>query len=121
MMENTQTKNVRRTIFAFFKETVPEIFAVNPELREELKDVVQFRVEGENGGEWFIDTEHGQAVPGTNPQAICTIVAKADKFATLLEGPLREWIAAYLTGELQLKGNLVRALRIRRLFERYSA
>jgi putative sterol carrier protein len=119
MKEVKGQTNVGETIARFFDETVPEILESKPQLREELKNKVQFQLTGEAGGEWYIDTEAGRAIKGGNDQATSTIVAQADQFALLLIGPVRGWISAYLKGEVQIKGNIVHALRIRKLFDQF--
>lgn len=116
-----KTIDVRQVVLNFFEQEVPAILKSQPELRQELKDIIQFSVNGENGGEWFIDTATGSAVRGKHENATCTIVAAAEKFAHLLDGPTSGWIGAYLNGDVKLQGNLVRALRIRKLFEKYAS
>jgi hypothetical protein len=120
MKERTEQTNVKQIITHFFDNTVPEILESKPQLRKELKDAVQFQLLGENGGEWYIDIEVRRAVKGRNEKVTSTIVVEADQFALLLASPLRSWIDAYLKGKLQIKGNIVNALRIRKLFDQYT-
>ena len=73
----------------------------------------QFDLSGDDGGQWVIElTEACQEVrPGTEDDAACTIAMKADDFVGLIKGTLNPQMA-FMTGKLQVKGDMGLALKL---------
>jgi SCP-2 sterol transfer family len=103
---------------AVFEERVPELLAARPDLAERVDALLEVEVTGEGGGLWAIDLRRGtpSAVrPGGDPAAACRIRLGHADFADLLAGR-RRWTDAFVGGRIAIEGDLVTALKLRRLF-----
>ena len=101
-----------------FEQAVPALLAARPELADRVDAVLQVEIAGEGGGVWAIDLTRGappSVRPGTDPAARCRIRIGSEDFAELLDGRQR-WTDAFVRGKIAIEGDLVLALKLRKLF-----
>jgi len=86
---------------------------VTPAQLRGLNAVVQIRSAGDGGGDWVITASNGQldVQKGTTESPNLALSAKADVWASMLNRKLDPaW--AYMSGQLQVKGDLDLAMRL---------
>jgi 3-hydroxyacyl-CoA dehydrogenase/3a,7a,12a-trihydroxy-5b-cholest-24-enoyl-CoA hydratase len=104
-----------RAIFAEINERI----AAHPEWLEQVGAVFQFEIEGSEGGSYIVDLRHspGAARPGHDLEADCHMTMAYEDFRAMLKGELKPEMA-FLTGKLQVSGNLLLATKLGPLFAR---
>ena len=112
-----------RDVRTLFEEDLPRRLADFPELPERVDAVLQVEIAGEGGGTWANDLKRDggqQRVQlGADPTAACRIRIAAGDFADLLAGRQR-WTDAFVQGRIALDGDLLLALKLRKLFAELS-
>jgi hypothetical protein len=107
-----------------FEEDLPRRLADHPDLPARVDAVLQVEIAGEGGGTWAIDLRRDagpqRVRPGPDPAAACRIRISAGDFADLLAGRQR-WTDAFVQGRIALDGDLLLALKLRKLFAELSA
>ena len=106
-----------------FERQVAEQLAGHPDLADHVDAVLQIDIAGPTGGVWTIDLTRGATAPrlraGAHERPKVRIrIAEAD-FADLMAGRQR-WTDAFVQGRIDVKGDLVTAVKLRKLFARYS-
>lgn len=101
----------------FFEQMKAKV-AGNPDLVTKLNTVYQFKLNGPNGGEWYVDLTKpgGEIAKGTNPNARCTITMNDADFISLVEGKLNSQMA-FMTGKLKIQGDMGLALKLQNLLK----
>ena len=105
-----------------FEEDVPAALAAHPELSDQVDAVLQVEVTGDGGGAWAIDLRRDhvpRVLPGAYPDPACRIAIARDDFAALMDGRQR-WTDAFVQGRIRFDGDLVTALKLRKLFAAYG-
>lgn len=103
---------------AMFFEQMKEKLAKNPELVSKLNTIYQFKINGPNGGDWYVDLTKpgGEIVQGTNPEAKCTITMNDADFIAVVQGTLNTQMA-FMTGKLKIQGDMALALKLQNLLK----
>lgn len=96
-----------------FEVDLPKHFSLKKNISDEIDNVFQFLITGENGGDWFIDFTKNpvEIYQGTAPSPICTIKMEDKDFVALIQGKLNAQLA-FFTGKLQIRGDFGLALRL---------
>ena len=107
-----------------FEEMVPARLAAHPELADQLDAVLQVDIAGPEGGSWSIDLRRDHAParvdPGPHSEARVRIEITAADFRNLLAGR-RRWTDAFVQGGIRFDGDLVTALKLRKLLATSTA
>ncbi|XP_072761958.1 hydroxysteroid dehydrogenase-like protein 2 [Anoplolepis gracilipes] len=101
---------------------VERIFiAINANLSNELVNKVgaiyQFNVKGKEAGVWFLDLKNGKGATGKgepSQPADATLTMDSDNFFAMFSGKLKP-AAAFMTGKLNISGNLQKAMKLEKL------
>ena len=100
-----------------------EVFARMPEAFQAdraagVEVIFQFSLSGEGGGEWHAVIEGGtcQVGEGAHASPTTTILMEAGDFLDLIAGKLNA-MAAYTSGTLKIKGDLMKSQLIEKLFK----
>ena len=108
---------------AVFEQDVAAELARRPKLAAEVDAVLQVEIAGEGGGTWTLDLTRAHAPPavvaGPHPDAAVRITIAHDDFVALMTGRQR-WTDAFVQGKFDVQGNLVTALKLRKLFAAYG-
>ena len=106
-----------------FEEMVPAQLAAHPELDDQVDAVLQVDIAGPDGGSWSIDLRRDHAParvdPGPHPEAKVRIEITAADFRDLMAGR-RRWTDAFVEGRIRFDGDLVTALKLRKLLAAYA-
>jgi putative sterol carrier protein len=96
----------------FFDKVLPNRF--NPNKTKGVDVTVQINITGPNGGEWIviIKDQKIEAKEGTHPSPMLMINMAEPDYMDVVNGKM-SGEKAFLTGKLQLKGNLALALKLR--------
>lgn len=96
-------------------EGMPGVF--NKEAARNLRAVVQFRVSGEGGGDWYLSIENGECrcFEGVCQSPTLTIYTPADVWLGISQGELSGQ-QAYMKGQYKIKGDLGLLMRFDELF-----
>jgi hypothetical protein len=109
---------------AVFEEQVAAELARRPELAAQVDAVLQVEIAGAGGGIWAIDLTRAHAPPsvvaGAHVGPAVRITIAHDDFVDLVTGNQR-WTDAYVRGKIDVRGNLVTALKLRTLFAAVDA
>ena len=98
----------------FIEKVLPENFDGNKAAG--LTAVVQFKISGDNGGEWFIIIKDGklQAKKGTTDTPNITLTMKDVDYVSLVNGKLSGQ-KAFMTGKLKFKGDMGLGMKLQKL------
>ena len=90
----------------------------NPGKAKEINATVVVELTGDGGGRWLLDTtaEPASLTESADAQAETTISTGADTMEKILTGELGAQ-AAFLTGQVQVDGNLGIAIKLGEIFE----
>lgn len=104
---------------SLFNEELPAAMARNPDAARAVGVKVQLHVDGEGGGEWFIDcSDTGPRVVAGNPGgAEANVKVSAADFATLMDNPQANGIKLFFFGKLKVDGNPMVASKLLKLLE----
>ena len=104
--------------------TPNELFAelpanLDPNTAKGLAATIQFNVTGEAGGRWWVTVRDGRAESGEGsaPNANVTILMDAQDYVDMVTGALNHQIA-FMSGRLQISGDMELAMKLRTLFRR---
>ncbi|MBZ0272642.1 SCP2 sterol-binding domain-containing protein [bacterium] len=88
----------------------------NPESVKGVDAIYQFKVVGDDGGEWFADLkgETPNVAAGTRDDATCTITVASKDFVDIKTGKLSGQMA-FMTGKLKIAGNMAQAMKLQKL------
>jgi len=92
--------------------------AFRPEKAEGVDTVLQYRLTGEEGGDWIITIKDGKCTvaEGIAENPKLTVTADGREFGDILLGKL-DAMSAFMQGKLQLKGDLNYALKLTSFFK----
>lgn len=81
-----------------------------------LTAVVQFKISGDDGGEWYlrIEDQKLEVNEGTADSAQITLVMKDKDYVALVNGKLSGQ-KAFMTGKLKFKGDMNLGMKLQRL------
>jgi len=98
----------------FIETVLPQKF--DPEKAAGLTAVVQMKIAGDNGGEWFITIKDNKldVNQGTNPAANITLSMKDVDYVALVNGKLSGQ-KAFMTGKLKFKGDMALGMKLQKL------
>lgn len=101
-----------------FNEDLKNAVAKNPDAAKEIGAKFQINIEGDGGGQWFIDCTDNPKVEEGNPGgADVTIDVAEDDFQKLLENPQANGMQLFFAGKLKVQGNQMLAMKLQKLFE----
>ncbi len=97
-------------------QTMPAGF--QPQNAQDDHAVIQYRLLGEGGGDWYITVDKGTCTTteGVSEAADMTISGQAQDFVDLAMGKL-DAITAVLGGRIQFSGNMALALKLQSWFK----
>ena len=97
-------------------EEMPDNF--RPERAGRANAVVQFRLTGEGGGDWYVTIKDRTCTvtPGLAETATCTLKIDDRDFIRLISGELPA-MQAYTTGKLKIEGDIMKSQLIEKLFK----
>lgn len=87
-----------------------------------LNATIQFNLTGEEAGRWWIAVRDGgvEVGEGSAPNANVTILMDAKEYVDMMLGTLNHQIA-FMSGRLQISGDMELAMKLRTLFRHPSA
>ncbi len=96
-------------------ESMPKYF--KPEKAQGVNAVIQYRLTGENGGDWIVRIQDGQCTveEGVAENPTLTLRMDAEEYVDLILGKL-DGMTAFMTGKLQLEGDFTLATRLQSFF-----
>ena len=98
----------------FLDKVLPEKF--DPEKAAGLSAVVQFKISGDNGGEWVltIKDQKIEITEGTADAPQMTLIMKDKDYVDLVNGKLSGQ-KAFMTGKLKFKGDMNLGMKLQKL------
>jgi len=86
-------------------ERMPEAF--HPEKARGVHAVIQFRLSGAEGGDWYVTVDDGTCavIEGISDAAHGTILMSAEDYVAMAFGKLGR-MRAYMTGRIKVSGDL---------------
>lgn len=101
-----------------FNEEIPAKIAANPDAAKQVGAKFQFIINGEGGGQWFIDlSDSGPKAEAANPGgADCTMEMTSEDFQKLIENPQANGMALFFSGKLKVSGNQMLAMKLTKIF-----
>ena len=101
-----------------FDNLVPQGLKAFPDKARELNAIYCFKVTGDGGGEWTVDTTSDPPTcsRGDSGKAQCTIEVAHDDFKTMLPDP-NAGMQLYFQGKLRVSGDPMLAMKLQQLFE----
>jgi len=92
--------------------------AFKPEAAEGIDAVIQYKLTGEQGGDWIITIHEGKCTvaEGIAPNPRMTMTADAKDFADVLLGKANG-MQYFMTGKLKLSGDLNLAMKLTSFFK----
>jgi hypothetical protein len=101
-----------------FDNLVPQGLAQFPDKAREMNAIYCFKVTGEGGGEWTVDTTANPptCAKGDSGKAQCTDQVAHDDIKTMLSDP-NAGMQLYFQGKLIVSGDPMLAMKLQQLFE----
>jgi putative sterol carrier protein len=92
--------------------------AFKPEAAEGVDAVIQYHLDGEEGGDWVVSIQDQQCTveKGTTEEPTMTLMADAEDYKDVILGNL-DPMAAFMQQKVRLKGNLNLALGLTKYFK----
>lgn len=92
--------------------------AFKPEAAEGVEAVIQYHLDGEEGGDWVVSIQDQQCTveKGTTEDPTMTLMADAEDYKDIILGNL-DPMAAFMQQKVRLKGNLNLALGLTKYFK----
>jgi putative sterol carrier protein len=89
----------------------------NPKVAGDLEAVIQFKVTGDDPGDYYLDIAQGRckAYEGEHPEPTLTVNTPADVWMAISNGEMKG-ATALMTGKYSVKGNLGLLMRLDKLF-----
>jgi len=100
-----------------FDNLVPEGLKQFPDKARELNAIYCFKITGDGGGEWTVDTTANppSCVKGDSGKAQCTVEVAHDDFKTMLSDP-NAGMQLYFQGKLRVSGDPMLAMKLQQFF-----
>lgn len=91
----------------------------HPEKTEGTTAAYQFRIEGEGGGDWYLNIVDGKATvaAGTLDKPDTTTTMTADDFVAMASGEL-SGADAFMQGKLRVSGDQIKGMRLAQIMAR---
>ena len=101
-----------------FDDLVPKGLAAYPDKARELGAIYCFKITGDGGGEWTVDTTSNPptCTKGDTGKGQCTITVSHDDFKAMLADP-NAGMQLYFQGKLQVTGDPMLAMKLQQLFD----
>jgi len=101
-----------------FDNLVPEGLKKFPDKAREVNAIYCFKVTGDGGGEWTVDTTANPpfVAKGDQGKAQCTIEVSNEDFKTMLADP-NAGMQLYFQGKLRVSGDPMLAMKLQQLME----
>ena len=101
-----------------FNNMVPEGLKRFPDKAREVNAIYCFKISGEGGGDWTVDTTSDPpvVVQGDNGKAQCTIEVSHEDFKTMLSDP-NAGMQLYFQGRLRVSGDPMLAMKLQQFFD----
>jgi len=103
------------------KQEIAQIFSdiaanLDPAMTDGVNATIQFNLEGENGGLYWVQLGKDQVLSGSGPaeQPEMTLLAQADDWAAVVSGELNP-MQAFMSGRLKIQGNMNLAMKLQTL------
>ena len=98
----------------FLDKVLPEKF--DPEKAADLSAVVQFKISGDDGGEWILTIKDKKLEirDGTVDSPDMTLIMKDKDYVALVNGKLSGQ-KAFMTGKLKFKGDMNLGMKLQKL------
>lgn len=98
------------------KDIIEEVkgkLTANPDAGEKVNLVLQFVVNGEGGGNWWIDLtkKPGEIEEGINEDAASTITMDATDFVEMMKKEANP-INLFMSGKLKVEGDMAAAMKL---------
>ena len=105
-------------IHKLFNEKLPEGLAKNREAALQIGSSFQFRIFGEGGGDWFVDTSGGdpKCYSGNPGRPDCTITISAEDFQKFLENPQANGMQLFFSQKMKIEGDQRLTMSLTKLF-----
>ena len=97
-------------------DLMPKAFL--PEKAAGVDAVIQYHLQGEQGGEWVIRIGNGACTvePGTTEKPSLALTAEAADYLKIISGKLNA-MSAFAEGKIKLKGDLALAMKMMNFFK----
>lgn len=104
------------TIKEIFEKRIPE--NLNPEKAKKINACYQFKITGEDGGDWHIDLtkEKDWVGAGVAANAKCTITVASKEWVDILLQKLNPQMA-FMSGKLKVQGDMGLAMKLTALLK----
>ena len=101
-----------------FDKAVPAGLAQHADKAREVNAIYCFKITGEGGGEWTVDTTANPptCVRGDSGKAQCTVEVAHEDFKTMLGDP-NAGMQLYFQGKLRVSGDPMLAMKLQELFK----
>ncbi|MCE2490740.1 MAG: SCP2 sterol-binding domain-containing protein [Anaerolineae bacterium] len=103
------------------KQEIAQIFEdiaknLDPAMTDDLNATIQFDLDGDSGGLYWVKVGEGEVLRGSGPAAHpgMPVLALADDWAALDDGELNP-LQAFMSGRLKIQGNMNLALKLQAL------
>jgi len=102
-----------------FDQMAPNL---NADAAKGMNATIQFKLSGDNGGEWYVSIKDGKAEvqKGTAPAANMTMSMSASDYVDMTTGKLNGQMA-FMSGKLKISGDMGLAMKMQNLFKRPGA
>jgi len=97
-----------------FEQKLPG--SLNKEKADKIGGTFQFKITGDDGGEWYIDLSKDSdwISEGTMDAAKCTVTVSDADWIAIIDGSLNAQMA-FMSGKLKVAGDMSLALKIQTL------
>ena len=110
--------NMPKNAQDLFDNLVPQGLAQYPDKARELNAIYCFKISGDGGGDWTVDTVANppSCTKGASDKAQCTIEVSNEDFNTMLSDP-NAGMQLFFAGKLTVTGDVTLAMKLQQLFE----
>ena len=105
-------------------EAIQDIFSkmpdqINADAAKGMSSVIQFKLSGEGGGDYYVEIKEGTAKvgQGTHASPNMTMTLAASDYVDLIMGKLNGQMA-FMSGKLKIAGDMGLAMKMQTLFKR---
>eukprot|EP00794_Sanderia_malayensis_P007760 gene7760-8604_t len=109
--------------------TVPSVFdkingLLNKELVQTIGGVFQFKLSGEEAGDWYLDLKNnsgslGKGDPPSGPAGV-TMECSSDDFVKMFKGELNP-AQAFMSGKMKIGGDMMMAMKLEKLMKKMKS
>ena len=92
---------------------------VNPDAAKGMNAVIQFKLTGEGGGDYYVEIKDGAVTvhEGSHASPNMTMTLSAQDYVDLINGKLNGQMA-FMSGKLKIAGDMGLAMKMQTLFKR---